>query len=161
MKLPEHPRIPPLTVKNLLTLKLPEVYSVTAGAMVLEALAVMAEHDVGAVVVLDEGRVAGICSERDYARMGVVSAGTAEVTPVSHIMTDCVVFATPSQTAQRCLELMNENRLHYIPVIQDGRLLGLLSIGDVLKEIIAQYECIFQAHELDQRILFLQGTYSC
>ncbi len=161
MKLPEHPRIHPLTVKHLLALKLPEVYSVSSAAMVSEALAVMAEHDVGAVVVLDGERVVGMFSERDYARMGFVAAGMADGTRVSHRLTPCEVFATPSQTAQRCLEMMNENRVSYLPVIDDGRLLGLLSIGDLLHEIIVHYERIFQAHELDQRILFLQGTYSC
>ncbi len=161
MKLPQHPRIRPSTVRNLLALKSPAVHPVMAGATVRDALKLMADDDVGALVVLDGGRVAGIFSEREHARMAAVGAGTADATPVSHVMTKCGVFATPPQTVQACLELMNAKRLQYIPVIEGGRLLALLSIGDLLEETIAHYERIFQALELDQRILFLQGTYSC
>ena len=130
-------------------------------ATVLDAVKVMAEQAVGSVVVLDGERVAGVFSERDYVRMTLTGAGPVDQTPMRQVMSDGVNFATPMQTAHACLALMNEKRLDCIPVLEDGKLLGLLSIDDVQKAIIAQYEGIFQAIELDQKILFLQGTYSC
>lgn len=167
MELPQHPRVAPLTISNVLARKVPAVpavpavHGVTVAATVREALAVLAEHDVGAVLVLDGERVAGIFSERDYVRLAFVRAGIAGATSVSQVMTPCTVFATPTQTVQSCLDLMNEKRLQYLPVIEDGKPLALPSIADLLKATIAHYERISQAHALDQRIMFLQGTYSC
>jgi CBS domain-containing protein len=161
MKLPQHARIGPLTIKSLLAHKPPDVYSVAVDATLVDALRVMAAHDVGALLVLDDQRVLGTFSERDYARWALLGAGRADATPVREVMRACEVFTTPPQAVHECLTLMSEKQLQHIAVLDNGKLLGLLSIGDLLKAIIVQYERVFQASELDQRILFLQGTYSC
>ena len=159
MELPQHPRVRPLIVGNLAALASPRVASVPLDATLVEALAVMAERDVGAVVVLDGERVAGVFSERDYARRSPLAG--AQATPVSEAMRPGALFATPEQSVSQCLALMNAQRLQYLPVLAGDHLLALLTIDELQKETIAQYERIFTASALDLKILFLQGTYSC
>jgi signal-transduction protein with cAMP-binding, CBS, and nucleotidyltransferase domain len=161
MELPQHPRIAPLTVRTLLAQRPLECYSVTVDAKVAQALQVLAEHGVGAVVVRDGERVAGIFSEGDYVRVAAASAGQADATPVREAMRLCAAVASPSQAVLECLALMNEKRLRYLPVLEEGKLLGLLSLGDLQQAVIVYYERVCQARDLDQRIQFLQGTYSC
>lgn len=161
MELPQHPRIRPLIVGNLPALASPSFGSVAIGATLAEALMVMAERDVGAVVVLDGERVAGIFSERDHARRRAAGEAGDANTPVSTLMSRCELWATPDQPVQHYLELMSGRRVNYLPVIEGGRLLALLSIDELQKETIAQYERVFKASQLDLKILFLQGTYSC
>ena len=158
---PQHPRIRALTVKSLLSEKPPECYSISINSTLREALKTMSQHDIGGIAVLDGEHLTGTFSERDLARMVNNDSAFMADKPVSQAMTPTTDFVTPDQIAQSCLELMLEKRLDYIPVMEHGKLTGLLNIVKLQQAIITQYESIFQAYELDQKILFLQGTYSC
>ena len=113
------------------------VYTVTPDTTVLAALQVMADQDVGALVVMDGDDIAGIFSERDYARKIVLLGKTSRETPVSAIMTADVICVTPEQSDDKCLAIMTDRRIRHLPVLDDGRLAGIISIGDVVKAIIA------------------------
>ncbi|MEI7430750.1 MAG: CBS domain-containing protein [Betaproteobacteria bacterium] len=161
MRQPQHPRIRAVTVKNLLSEKPPESYSISINATLHEALKTMSQHNIDGVAVLDGEHLAGTFSERDLARMASSDSAFMADKPLSHAMTPALDFVTPDQIAQSCLALMLEKRLNLIPVMEHGKLIGLLSIVELQQAIITQYESIFQAYALDQKILFLQGTYSC
>ncbi|HEY1028805.1 MAG TPA: CBS domain-containing protein [Pseudomonas sp.] len=113
------------------------VYSVDIDDSLLVGLQVMAEKGVGALVVLSGGRLAGIVSERDYVRKVALAERSMLSAKVSEIMTREVISVGPRDTLQACLELMTERRLRHLPVLAEGELIGLLSIGDLVKETIA------------------------
>jgi CBS domain-containing protein len=127
------------TVRQLLETKGSVVLSTTPGATVYEALGVMAEKRVGALVVLDGEELVGIFSERDYARGIVLKGKSSKDTPVSDVMTtqEHLITVSPLDTVESCLDLVNDKRIRHLPVLENGRLLGLLSIGDLVKETIA------------------------
>ena len=125
------------TVNQMLQSKGRQVYTVTPDTTVLAALQVMADQDVGALVVMDGDDIAGIFSERDYARKIVLLGKTSRETPVSAIMTADVICVTPEQSDDKCLAIMTDRRIRHLPVLEDGRLAGIISIGDVGKAIIA------------------------
>jgi CBS domain-containing protein len=130
-------------LKQLLQAKGQEVYSVTPEMTVYDALELMADKNIGAVLVLDGERVAGIFSERDYARRVVLQGKSSRETAVSDVMTAEVVCARPTLPVERCLALMTEKRFRHIPVLDESdRLMGLVSIGDVVKEMINQQQII-------------------
>ncbi|MGE8503918.1 CBS domain protein [Ectopseudomonas oleovorans] len=114
------------------------VYSVDIDDSLLVGLQVMAEKGVGALVVLSGGRLAGIVSERDYVRKVALAERSMLSAKVSEIMTREVISVGPRDTLQSCLELMTERRLRHLPVLAEGELIGLLSIGDLVKETIAE-----------------------
>jgi CBS domain-containing protein len=117
------------------------VYSVAPQASVYDALKIMAEKGVGALVVLTrEGDLAGIVSERDYARKVEVLGKTARETSVREIMTERVVCVRPDQTVEECMALMTNKRIRHLPVIEGNALTGIISIGDVVKAIISEQE---------------------
>jgi CBS domain-containing protein len=157
--IPLHPRVEPLTVKSVLPKRRPMLHCVTAGATLLEALQLMAEHDVGAVMVLESGRLIGVFSERDYARSS--TQDTQLAMPLREVMTSCDFVAGPNDSVQKCLSLMFENHLRYLPVQEGDVVIGLLSLEDFLAEMVAYLERVFNEYELDQQITFLSGTYSC
>ncbi|MBS1104806.1 MAG: putative signal transduction protein with domain [Deltaproteobacteria bacterium] len=124
-------------VRQLLDRKGHIVHGVGPDATVLEALEIMARHDVGALVVLDaQGELVGLVSERDYARKVVLKGRVSKDTPVREIMATGVVCVNSSQTEHGCMALMTNHRVRHIPVIDDGRLVGIISIGDVVSAII-------------------------
>ncbi len=125
------------TVNQMLQSKGRQVYTVTPDTTVLAALQVMADQDVGALVVMDGDDIAGIFSERDYARKIVLLGKTSRETLVSAIMTADVICVTPEQSDDKCLAIMTDRRIRHLPVLEDGRLAGIISIGDVVKAIIA------------------------
>ena len=125
------------TVNQMLQGKGRQVYTVTPDTTVLAALQVMADQDVGALVVMDGDDIAGIFSERDYARKIVLLGKTSRETLVSAIMTADVICVTPEQSDDKCLAIMTDRRIRHLPVLEDGRLAGIISIGDVVKAIIA------------------------
>ena len=126
------------TVNQMLQGKGQEVYTVDPQMTVLEALQMMADRDVGALVVVEGDDIAGIFSERDYARKIVLLGKTSRETPVSEIMTADVICVTPGQTADKCMAIMTDRRIRHLPVLDaDGRLAGIISIGDVVKAIIS------------------------
>ena len=116
------------------------VFSIAPDALVYDALKLMAEKDVGALVVLEGGRLAGIISERDYARKVILHGKSSHEIRVREIMTSKLITVHPGQTVPECMGLMTERRVRHLPVIEGERLIGLLSIGDLVKEVIADQE---------------------
>jgi CBS domain-containing protein len=116
------------------------VHAVGPDDAVYEALLKMAEHNIGAVVVLEQGRLAGILSERDYARKVILHGKTSRDTPVREIMTPRVVCVNPSWTAHQCMALMTEQRVRHLPVLDGERLVGIVSIGDVVRAVVDEQQ---------------------
>ena len=139
------------TVRDLLAGKGDSVYSVTPTATVYEALGVMAEKRIGAVLVLDGNRLVGILSERDYARQVVLKGKTSKDTPVRDIMTSNVFCVSPDRTMEECMAIMTERRCRHLPVLIDGQVRGILSIGDVVKAVISEKQ--FEIEQLTSYIL--------
>lgn len=143
------------TVAQLLKLKAQQnqaVHTIAPHQMVLEALMVMAAKNVGALPVLKEGKVVGIISERDYARKLVLKGRSSVGTPVSDIMVAPVITVDTHQTVETCMSIMSDKRLRHLPVVENGELLGLLSIGDLVKEAIAE-----QAELIRQLEQYIRG----
>lgn len=138
------------TVRQLLEAKGSVVFSVTPETTVFDALKLMAEKEVGALLVLDGERVAGIVSERDYARKVILKGKSSHDTLVRDIMTERVIYALPCHTVPECMALMTNKRVRHLPVVENGALIGLLSIGDVVKDIISEQEFII--HQLENYI---------
>lgn len=126
------------------------VYSVSPDTTVLEAVKLLAEKGIGALVVLDKGRLVGIVSERDYARKVALLDRSASSTKISEIMTANVLTVGPRDTSQFCMQLMTDRHLRHLPVIAEGELIGLLSIGDLVKHTIAEQASLIQ--QLEQYI---------
>lgn len=127
-------------VGQLLQNKGRQVWSIDPGAMVYEALKLMAEKEVGALVVLEAGQVVGIISERDYARKVSLQGKSDRTTPVREIMTSRVVYIRPEQTVEECMALMTDKHIRHLPVLEADRLVGVISIGDVVKAVISEQE---------------------
>lgn len=139
------------TVADILRNKGAQVtYVIGPDATVLEAISLMADKGVGALVVTEGEKVVGIVSERDYARKVVLMERSSYNTAVSEIMTSNVITVTPDFRHQSCMELMTEKRLRHLPVLQQGRLIGLISIGDLVKEIMSAQQA--QINQLEQYI---------
>jgi CBS domain-containing protein len=135
------------TVQQLLQSKGRDVYSISPDARVFEALKLMAEKQVGALVVLEQGKVAGVISERDYARKVILQGKSSHDIPVREIMTAKVITVTPARTVEECMALMTANRVRHLPVLEGDRLAGILSIGDLVKEVIAEQQQTIQQLE--------------
>lgn len=125
-----------MTVNQILTKKGVEVFSIVSTITVFEALRVMGEKNIGALLVIEEGVLKGILSERDYARKIILKDKASKKTPVSDIMECDVVTVKPSDNLEYCMGLMSGRRIRHLPVIEDGKIIGLVSIGDVVKAII-------------------------
>jgi len=123
---------------------LPEVVSIAPGAPVIDAVRLMAERRIGALLVMDAGRLAGIVSERDYARKIVLEGRSSMDTPVRDIMTADVISVTPDDSADRCMQLVTDRRIRHLPVLDRGDVVGVISIGDLVKAVIED-----QRRELD------------
>lgn len=128
------------TAHDILRLKGQTVHAVRPDDTVLAALGVMAEHDIGAVLVLDGDEIAGILTERDYARKVALVGRASKDSPVRAIMTVDVVCVPPSHTVEDCMAVMTERRVRHLPVIEDRRVVGLVSIGDLVKATIDEQE---------------------
>ncbi len=133
------------TVMQLLVQKPRAIYSVTPDAPVLEAIRLMAEHSIGALLVMRGERLEGIVSERDYARKVILMGRSSSDTPVSQIMTASVITVEPGFSAQQCMQLMTDRRVRHLPVVAGGRVLGMLSIGDLVRAVLAE-----QAQTIEQ-----------
>ena len=114
---------------------------------VFDAVRKMAEHGVGALLVMDGEKIVGIVTERDYARKVALAGRTSKDTPVSVIMTTQVLCVGPQQTTEECMAIMTENRVRHLPVLDKGRLIGLVSIGDLVKDIISEQQFIIDQLE--------------
>ena len=128
------------TVADLLGGKRTAVWSTTPDTIVFDALTMMAEKNVGALPVLDGDRLVGIFSERDYARKIILKGRTSRETAVREIMTANVVSIRPDETVERCMSVMTEKHFRHLPVVESGRLVGIISIGDVVKSVIEEQE---------------------
>jgi signal-transduction protein with cAMP-binding, CBS, and nucleotidyltransferase domain len=158
----QHPRVPEPTAKSALARLGPlAVAAVGEEATALDALRVMAERDASAVAVVSPTGLVGICSERDHARNCLLSNRTANDTPVVDVMTRPGASVAPADSVRRCLILMDERQVTHVAVLDQGRLVGLLSQTDLLAARIAYLERVFHETEMDQKLLFLRGTYSC
>lgn len=135
------------SVRGILKSKGDSVWSVGPDDSVFEALRIMADKGVGALLVLQEGRVVGIFSERDYARKGILEGRASKDTPVRDVMTERVVYVAPGQTLEECLALMTDKRIRHLPVMEDDELLGVVSIGDLVKGIIDHQKFLIQQLE--------------
>ncbi|HEX7931956.1 MAG TPA: CBS domain-containing protein [Paraburkholderia sp.] len=123
------------------------VYTIGADDSVYEAIKLMAEKGIGALVVTDGDSIAGIITERDYARKVVLMDRSSKATPVREIMSKAVRFVRPDQTSEDCMALMTERRMRHLPVIENDRLIGMVSIGDLVKNIIAEQQFTIQQLE--------------
>lgn len=130
----------PVTVRQILEQKGSATHSVSPNASVLDALSVMARHDIGSVLVLENERLAGIFTERDYARKIVLKGLNSREATVGEVMTPNVCTITPSLTLDAVMNIMTENRFRHLPVVEQGRIVGIITIGDVVKAIIDQQE---------------------
>lgn len=128
------------TVGMLLHDKSPEVSSVALGSTVLSAIQLMADRNIGAVPVLDRGKLVGMLSERDYTRKVVLKGRASKNTRVEEIMVRNPIVVSPEDGIAACMRLMTDKRVRHLPVIEDGRMVGILSIGDLVKWIISSQE---------------------
>ena len=138
------------TIKEILQSKPLGVLSISPEASVLDALRLMAEKEVGALVVLESERLAGIFSERDYARKVILHGKSSKDTSVREIMTSKVVYVRPEQSVEECMALMTDKRIRHLPVLQENRVIGVISIGDVVKEVISEQRFVIE--QLEQYI---------
>jgi CBS domain-containing protein len=141
-------------VRDLLAAKGNEVWSVTPETKVFDALRLMAEKRVGAVLVLEENDLVGLFSERDYARKVILLGKSSKETPVKDIMSSKIVSVRPDQTIDECMSLMTDNRIRHLPVMNDGKLRGIITIGDVVKAVIAEKQGVIE--QLEQ---YITGTF--
>ncbi|MBP7606430.1 MAG: CBS domain-containing protein [Giesbergeria sp.] len=123
------------------------VYAIAPTATVLEALQMMADKSVGALLVMEGEKIAGILTERDYARKIALMGRSSLNTLVRDVMTQNVMYVEPTQTSEECMALMTDNRLRHLPVVDNGRLLGLVSIGDLVKDIMSQQQFVIKQLE--------------
>jgi CBS domain-containing protein len=130
------------SIKDVLEKKGYDIWSISPHATVGEALRLLAERNVGALVVLEAGKLAGIISERDYARHVAVRDDTSLQTLVSEIMTEDVVTIRPDEDIDRAMNIMTNRHFRHLPVVDDSELIGVISIGDVVKNIIAEQEAL-------------------
>ena len=135
------------TVKELLAEKGDEVWSTSPDTSVFDALQFMSDKGVGALVIIDDQEVVGVFSERDYARKGILDEKSSRDLPVKEIMTRRVVFVKPEYTTDECMALMTDKHIRHLPVVVDGKLVGIISIGDVVKAIISQQEVVIEQLE--------------
>ena len=127
-----------VTVKQIMNQKGHSVFTIGPYASVYDAIAIMADKHVGALAVMDGSKLVGIISERDYARKCILQGRSSADTTVKEIMTFRVVVVPPERTTEECMVLMTEKRFRHLPVVEDGKLVGIVSIGDMVKAIISE-----------------------
>ena len=139
-------------VSQLLKSKGNEVFSVSPQDSVLRAIEVMATRHVGALLVMNQGTLIGIISERDYARKVILKNRSSQDTPVGDIMTSPATSVAPEETVHRCMQIMTEGRFRHLPVVKGGRVVGMLSIGDLVKAVIQD-----QSEHIEQLERYIAG----
>jgi CBS domain-containing protein len=143
-----------ITVRSILKVKGGTVWSVRPEMAVYDVLELMAEKEVGALVVLSGGRIVGMFSERDYARKIVLHGRSSRETQVEDVMSTPVVTVTPDDTVQECMRIMTNHRIRHLPVVDGGALAGVVSIGDLVNAIIST-----QAETISQLSSYISGKY--
>lgn len=120
------------------------VHTIEPSTSVFDAVKLLAEKNIGALLVVEQDKIVGMFTERDYARKIVLMARASKDTPVREIMTAAVIYVRPDQSSEDCMALMTENRIRHLPVIDGGKLVGLISIGDIVKGIISEQKFIIE-----------------
>jgi len=138
------------SIKQVLQGKGHDVWSIGPEASVLDALAMMADKEVGALAVTDAGKLVGVVTERDYARKVVLQGRSSESTKIKEIMTSRVAYTRPEQSVEECMAVMTDKRIRHLPVMDGERLLGMISIGDLVKSIIEEQQQVIE--QLEQYI---------
>jgi CBS domain-containing protein len=139
-------------VKDLFTINHKVVWTIGPGSSVYDAIAFMADKEIGALVVVEGNKVVGIITERDYARKIVLQGKSSRETPVREIMTERVIYVHPEQTIEECMALMTEKHIRHLPVLDENRLCGMVSIGDVVSVLISEKDFI-----IDQLTQYISG----
>jgi len=139
-------------VRHLLALKGQDVWSIDVEEPVLAAIQIMAEKRVGALPVTRNGELVGVISERDYARKVILMNRSSAETPVWQIMSSPVITVTPQEDVRQCMQLMTEQRIRHLPVMADGRMIGMISIGDLVRAVIEE-----QDQTIEHLERFIQG----
>jgi len=127
-------------VKEILAGKGNEIWSIDPDASVYDAIYLLAEKEIGALIVIDDGELIGVISERDYARQIILKGKSSRETKVRDIMTTEVIAAAPDHGIDKCMGLMTEKRIRHLPVVSDGELIGVVSIGDLVRAVIAEQQ---------------------
>ena len=142
-----------MNVNNLLQSKKSQIISVKPNTSVYDALVLMAEKNIGAVLVTTNDQLVGILSERDYARKIILKGKTSKETKVEEIMTSQVLFVQPEQSVEDCMAIMSDKHIRHLPVLEKGELIGIISIGDVVNAVISEKE--FAIKQLEN---YISGT---
>jgi CBS domain-containing protein len=142
------------TIGSILGVKGRQIWFVTPETTVFDAISLMAERNIGAVLVIKGNRLAGIMSERDYTRKVILQGRSSKETLVKEIMTTDLVPTTPEMTVDECMVLMTYHRIRHLPVLDGGKLVGIVSMGDLVKDVIAD-----QAHTIDQLNRYIASSY--
>ena len=142
------------TIESILIRKRREIWSVAPYASVYEAIALMAEKAIGAVLVVADQKLVGIVSERDYARKVILQGRSSKETRVEEIMTRDLIVVSPENTVDECMKIMTHRRVRHLPVLDHGNLAGIVSIGDLVNAVIAD-----QAHTIDQLHMYIGAKY--
>ena len=134
-------------VKDILEVKGREIWSIEPGASVYDAMKLMAEKGIGSLLVMEGGKLVGLISERDYARKVILKGRSSRTTQVREIMTAHVLYAQLEQNIEECMALMTEKRVRHLPVVDEGQLIGVISIGDLVKSIITEQRFVIEQLE--------------
>jgi len=139
-------------VKDLLKTKNKKVHTIEPGSTVFNAIAQMAAKQIGSLVVIEGDKVVGIITERDYARKVILQNKSSKNTLVREIMTKRVIYVQPEHKMEECMAIMTDKRIRHLPVLEENRLIGMISIGDVVKELISEKELL-----IDQLTKYISG----
>jgi len=134
-------------VKDILEVKGREIWSIEPGASVYDAMKLMAEKEIGSLLVMEDEKLVGLISERDYARKVILKGRSSRTTQVREIMTANVLYAQLEQNIEECMALMTEKRVRHLPVVNEGQLIGVISIGDLVKSIITEQRFVIEQLE--------------
>ena len=143
-----------MQVKDILSQKGRDIFSVNPETTVYDAISKMAEYNIGALLVMDESQLEGIISERDYRNKVILEGRTSKTTAVEEIMTKDVIRVEPTDTVNLCMQLMTEKKIRHLPVVNQEQVVGVISIGDVVKTVIAN-----QKSEIDSLRNYIGGGY--
>ncbi len=140
-------------IREILSGKDNNIYSINSSVRVYNALELMAQKDIGALIVMEDGKIKGILSERDYARKVILHGKSSKEMTVEEIMSEDVIYVTAERTVEECMALMTNKRVRHLPVMENDKLIGIISIGDVVKALIDEKEFV-----IEQLVHYIKGT---